>query len=163
MSDIISKTDQEKKVQRLLIEAVRLYLDNNPERAFEKTEAARNLDSEEPTARFFSVYLIDKYGYRSKIEKTKISPQDMEGVIAIKLYQAVRYFHKGEYDTVVKLCEEVIELDPKEVTAYIRIGSAYYALGVKSQAMKYWKKALEVSPGNKEVLEFLEKISSGKQ
>ncbi|MFH2203397.1 MAG: tetratricopeptide repeat protein [Elusimicrobiota bacterium] len=72
-----------------------------------------------------------------------------------KLEEALSLIYDGQYTAAVTLCQEVLELEPNSVLALVRQGSAYWALGRRQTARAVWKRALELDPGNKDVLEFL--------
>jgi len=40
---------------------------------------------------------------------------------------------------------------------YIRLGSAYYAMGFEKYALKAWEKALKINPSNADLIEFMGK------
>jgi tetratricopeptide (TPR) repeat protein len=68
-----------------------------------------------------------------------------------KLYQALEKFKEKKYDETIKLCEEVLVLDPNSVVAYKRLGSTFYILGNNEKAKKNWQKVIELAPKDKEV------------
>lgn len=46
-------------------------------------------------------------------------------------------------------------MEPHNVLALTRMGSAYYAMGQKSEARRYWEKALKLDPQNNVIKQFL--------
>jgi len=73
-----------------------------------------------------------------------------------KLYTALKNIYSARYDIAIMECQEVLELEPENVLAMTRLGSAYYALGNRDKAIEIWKRALEIDPSNKDILDFLE-------
>jgi len=73
-----------------------------------------------------------------------------------KLYVALKNIYSARYDIAIMECQDVLELEPENVLAMTRLGSAYYALGNRDKAIEIWKRALEIDPNNKDILDFLE-------
>lgn len=69
-------------------------------------------------------------------------------LIKEKLRKAAKGFYIQQFDTAVKECEEVAELDEENPVAWSRLGSAYYMMGDKEKAKKAYKKAREFNPGD---------------
>lgn len=55
-----------------------------------------------------------------------------------------------EYDKVIKLARQVIELDPANALAYKRLGAAYYALKNYPDALKALRSSLKLETGEEE-------------
>lgn len=68
---------------------------------------------------------------------------------------ALNNIYEGKYHLAVRTCNEILELEPKDVVALKRLGSAYYALGVKDRARDAWQKALAIAPGDEQLQKFL--------
>jgi tetratricopeptide (TPR) repeat protein len=81
-----------------------------------------------------------------------------ESIIEVKLQRAVKYFNDKDYEKAIKECREVIELDPNNEMAYVRLGSAYLMFGAQAEAKKIWEKALEINPKNKDLQEFMKRL-----
>ena len=71
-----------------------------------------------------------------------------------KLFQ--HYY--GIWAEIIKLCDEVLEIDPNNITALQRKGSAYYRLGNKVEALKAWEKALLLMPDDGVLKTFIPKV-----
>jgi Tfp pilus assembly protein PilF len=52
----------------------------------------------------------------------------------------------------------VIELQPKNVLAWKRLGSAYYAIGKKDKARETWEQALKIAPEDVELKQFIKQV-----
>ncbi|MCD6413494.1 MAG: tetratricopeptide repeat protein [Elusimicrobia bacterium] len=72
-----------------------------------------------------------------------------------KLYSALKYIYDARYDLAIMECEDVLKLEPANVLALTRLGSAYYALGNKDKAVEAWKEALRYDPNNRDIRDFL--------
>lgn len=82
-------------------------------------------------------------------------------IVEQKVYQTFERFKEGKYDECIKLCEEILVLDPNNVTAYKRLGSTFYVLDNPERAKKNWLKAIELAPNDEDIpniKELLEKI-----
>lgn len=72
-----------------------------------------------------------------------------------KLYSALKNIYNARYDLAIIECNEVLDLEPRNVLAMTRLGSAYYALGKKDKGIEVWREALKYDPGNRDILEFM--------
>jgi tetratricopeptide (TPR) repeat protein len=84
-----------------------------------------------------------------------VSPaQGAEKVVAGDLALMEVAMREREYDRVIKLASQVIELDPANALAYKRMGSAYYALHRNTEALRALRSAykLEKDPEEKKKL-----------
>jgi len=67
------------------------------------------------------------------------------------LIKARRYFFKGQYELALDQILQSIYRNPNNPQAYTMLGSLYYAMNWKPLAVKYWTRALELDPENKEL------------
>ena len=63
-----------------------------------------------------------------------------------KLYKALNFMYENKFDLAINECNAVIDIEPDNLTALLRLGSAYYSLGMKSRAKESWTKAREIDP-----------------
>jgi tetratricopeptide (TPR) repeat protein len=75
-------------------------------------------------------------------------------VIEQKLQSALSDIYDAKYDRAIIECNDVLDLEPGNVTAMKRAGSAYYALGSKKKAIEIWKKASIIAPEDAELQKF---------
>jgi len=73
-----------------------------------------------------------------------------------KLYRALNYLYDNKYDMAVNECKVVLDVEPDNVTALTRMGSAYYILGQESKALELWARALKLNPDNEELSNFIQ-------
>ena len=52
-------------------------------------------------------------------------------------------------------CTIVIELQPNNILAWKRLGSAYFAIGKKDKARETWERALKIAPDDVELKQFI--------
>jgi len=72
-----------------------------------------------------------------------------------KLQQALEYIYDKKWVAAVSLCEEVLDLEPKNILALKRLGSAYFGMGNKKKAREIWQKALKINPKDEELRKYL--------
>ena len=75
-----------------------------------------------------------------------------------KLHDALTAIYEGRYDVSINKCEEVLRIDPANVTAIGRMGAAFFLLGEKDKAIRLWKRALELEPDNRTAIEYLKQL-----
>ena len=72
-----------------------------------------------------------------------------------KIVATLNYIYDGKYDRAIMECNEVLEIDPVNITAMKRLGSAYYALKKTDKAKQVWQEALKLNPSDKELKSFM--------
>lgn len=68
-----------------------------------------------------------------------------------KLLVALNSIYDGRYDITILECNEVLQLEPYNITAYKRLGSAYWSLGKKEEARMVWQAGLKLAPNDEEL------------
>ena len=93
----------------------------------------------------------------SKFPKESQAELPLEGMDMVeqKLEVALNLIYDSKYTQAIQELNEVLILDPNNVTAYKRMGSAYFALKNKAKAREVWMKARQLSPNDKELQSFL--------
>jgi len=71
---------------------------------------------------------------------------------------ALTDIYDGKYHQAVDLLDQVLSLDPNDLAALKRVGSAHYALRQYGEAEKAWLRALQIAPGDETLRNFLTKI-----
>jgi tetratricopeptide (TPR) repeat protein len=72
-----------------------------------------------------------------------------------KLYDSRQAIYDGKYDLAIRRTQDVIDLEPTNVTALEIMGSAFFLMEEKSKAVAVWQRVLEIDPQNKIVGEFI--------
>lgn len=75
-----------------------------------------------------------------------------------KVFSARQSFHEGNYDVVIRRCQDVLELEPNNTTALEIMGSAFFMMDEKEKAKVLWRRVVEIDPNNKTVRRFLESL-----
>lgn len=76
----------------------------------------------------------------------------------LAMHKGLRAFYEGDFETTIEKSLKVIERVPENALAYKRLGSGYYALGEKENALKAWERAVEIDPGDEDLKSYLNKI-----
>jgi len=81
-----------------------------------------------------------------------------------RLQEALEYMYDDKHISAITLCQEVLELEPDNVLALTRMGSAYWGMGYDDAARSAWKKALSLDPNNEALKQFLnQETGSGRR
>lgn len=87
--------------------------------------------------------------------RTMEPPARNMNIIDQYLFASLNHIYEGRYDLAVEMCGIVLELQPDNVLAWKRLGSAYLALGKKEKAREAWQKALVIAPNDAELKKFI--------
>jgi tetratricopeptide (TPR) repeat protein len=113
------------------------------------------------------VYASERYKERREIDRLKQliesnhpeveAPRLASGIPLIdhKLQLSLEAIYDGRYLTAITECTDVLDLEPNNVLALTRLGSAYYAMNEQNKALQIWTKALQIDPGNEVLRKFL--------
>lgn len=93
----------------------------------------------------------------SNIIHTLDAPTADMNIIEQYLFLALNHIYEGRYDRAIQKCTIVSELQPGNITALKRLGSAYYAIGRRDKAREAWTKALRLAPNDASLKKFIEK------
>ncbi len=71
------------------------------------------------------------------------------------LQMSLEAIYDGRYLTAISDCSDVLDLEPNNVMALTRLGSAYFAMNEREKAKQIWTKALQIDPSNDMLKKFL--------
>ena len=74
------------------------------------------------------------------------------------LFASLNHIYDGRYDLSIQEATIVTELQPTNILAWKRLGSAYYAIGKKDKAKETWERALKIAPNDPELKQFIRSI-----
>lgn len=128
-----------------------LYKEENVRLALLAARYASYLEQNSASFQKFVGLLESEYPQVAQFEK------DVPGmnIIDSKLMSALNNIYDGKYNNTIIDCNDVIYLEPDNVLAYKRLGSAYWALGNKERAKSVWKSASKIAPNDEELKKFL--------
>jgi len=102
--------------------------------------------------------IIERFEKEYPVTVELEKPLSGMNIVENKLQLALEKILSANYAEAVRLCDDVLFLEPNNVMALMRKGSAYYALEKFSQAEKNWEAVLKIDPENKQVPKFLNKL-----
>lgn len=101
--------------------------------------------------------LVEREGGVSELTR-KIDGPDTFTFVDQKLYDARQAIYDGKYDLAVRRAQDILDLEPANVTSLEIMGSAFFLMEEKAKAKAVWKRVLEIDPKNKTVAEFIKQI-----
>jgi tetratricopeptide (TPR) repeat protein len=104
--------------------------------------------------------LLNRIEKELGITQTDVYKEDVTGftIIDQKVYDARQAIIEGKYDQALVKCQEILNLEPQNVTALEMMGSAFFMMDQPNKAKAVWLKVLEIDPTNKVVPEFLNQL-----
>ena len=130
------------KASVLTRRGIAYFMEGNGEAAVKTIAYALSTEPDNFTISRLLTRIEEKTGF--KVEYAK--PVSGMSIVDQKLYECLMAFRQKDYSKVISICEEVLILEPNNILAYKRLGSAFFALGDKEKAVQTWRKALRISP-----------------
>jgi tetratricopeptide (TPR) repeat protein len=105
--------------------------------------------------------LLNRIEKELGVERTERPKQDAVGFTLIdqKVYDARQSMYEGRYDAALRKCQEVLDLEPENITALELMGSAFFLIEQKDKAKAVWEKVLQIDPKNNVVPQFLKQVT----
>ena len=75
-----------------------------------------------------------------------------------KHFVALHHIYDAKYHLAVGVLDEILALEPSDLTALKRLGSSYYSLGHMDKAADAWTHALKLAPSDSGLKSFLARI-----
>ncbi|MBI4370335.1 MAG: hypothetical protein HY547_08920 [Elusimicrobia bacterium] len=144
--------EKEKQKYVYIVRGISDYIEANADNAILLLRQALAFDPSDEGLRRILESVAKESGKTAETDKPLLAPAANLGA---KLNETDRYFRQGRFDMVIKACEEVVKLDPANALAYERMGSAYFALGIRDKAVEMWQKSLEIKPDNTSLRQFI--------
>ncbi len=107
-----------------------------------------------PTAQTIAIKGFLELKYASILTTMEAPVGDMN-IIDQYLFAALNHIYEGRYDLAIQECTIVVDLQPKNILAWKRLGSGYYAIGKKDKARETWERALKMAPDDTELKQFI--------
>ena len=111
----------------------------------------------DPTSLTIAVKGFLELKYASILSTMEAPVGDMN-IIDQYLFAALNHIYEGRYDLAIQECTVVVELQPKNILGWKRLGSGYYAIGKKDKARDTWERALKIAPNDAELKQFIKQI-----
>ncbi len=145
-----SVVERDKKTS-LVARAVRAYFDGRGREALNRIRYASQLWPDDVSLQQLRSVIERKFSQRASEEK--LIPG--LNLVEQRLQEILEAIYERRWVRAVSLCEEVLDLEPDNVLALKRMGSAYFGMGNRQKATEIWERALEIDPNDKELLEYL--------
>jgi tetratricopeptide (TPR) repeat protein len=133
-------------------EAIEAYAEGRELKAVLLAQAALGADPGNGARRRLLSALEKKTGLKADAEG--ILP--MDGLVHLELKRAEEAFFSERFGAAVQACRRVLLLDPDSRDAWLRLGSAHYALGDEDRAKAAYLRARQLEPGDAGLDRFLE-------
>ncbi len=91
---------------------------------------------------------------QDRVRRDEILPKI--ALVKEKLRKAASAFYIQQFNVAVKECEEAVLIDNTNAVVWTRLGSAYFMMGDKGKARSAYVRALELSPGDKVIKQFMD-------
>ncbi len=155
----VKKADPKSVYVRLKIASVLIRM-GELEKAESELKEAKVLDPESFDASLGLIFLYS-YGQKDRELETeyedflkkahKLKPEDLK----ISEYLAQFYFYKKQPQEALSIYEDIVKHQPDHVDALFWLGFLYEDLNRRDDAIKTWKKALQISPTHGQTLNSL--------
>jgi tetratricopeptide (TPR) repeat protein len=151
---IVNRVEGKGKVWDMMRKSLanHIAVGSNKKAAIAAAWYAVQLDPQNTTAVAIRNLLERKY---VAVMTTMEAPAGDMNIIDQYLFAALNHIYDGRYDLSIQESSIVIELQPDNVLAWKRLGSAYYAIGKKDKAREAWETALKISPDDVELKQFI--------
>lgn len=118
--------------------------------AYDALRYAAELSADKVFGRLIAA--LEEEAPQLKLNDTK--PENA-GILEHKKEMALHQIYDSKFYLAVKELEGVLRLEPNDITALKRAGSAYLQLKDYRQAKRSWQKALQLSPEDAQLKEYL--------
>jgi len=130
------------KASVLTRRGITYFMEGNGEAAVKTIAYALSTEPDNFTISRLLTRIEEKTGFKAEYAK----PVSGMSIVDQKLYECLIAFRQKDYSKVIGICEEVLILEPNNILAYKRLGSAFFALGDKDKAVQTWRRALKIAP-----------------
>ncbi len=154
---ITAKVVEPTREAELTRHGISAYVEGDPKTATNVLRYALSLQPQNDTILKMLNRAEKELGERPT-EAERVAPTAAFGYLDQKLYRALEYVYAKQYDKAVIECQEVLDLEPNNVIALERLGSALFLMNQRELARKVWTKALEIDPNNTVVREALGRL-----
>lgn len=120
--------------------------------AYDTLRYARDIDSKD--SRIWEILSFFESEHPKLIIEYGVPPE--VNLLEYKKNAALRYIYDGKYHLAIKELNSILILEPNDVIALKRIGSAYFQLNDKARAKKAWRKAYKLSPKDSRLKKWLQ-------
>jgi tetratricopeptide (TPR) repeat protein len=127
--------------------------------AFNGLRYARELDPGDARIKRLLDWFLTKHA--EFVDADVITPG--MGLIEYKRSVALDHLYGARYHQAIDALNELLALEPNDLIALKRLGSAYYSLGLRDKAREAWQRALVLAPEDRQLKKFLDRIRTNKK
>ena len=153
VTEVITQFMSPGKEGDLVRRGVSYYIDGDGKNAIKTIAYALSIVPEN----FTIERLLNRLEEKTSIKAEKVSPMAGLTLVDQKLYECLIAFRKRDFWSAIDICEQILVLEPENMTALKRLGSAFFAIGEKEKAKDMWQKALAIEP-DKKLEDFIKKM-----
>lgn len=153
---VVEKKPNESRSWTLAVNGLAYYISEteDPYFAYDSLRYAAELNPGEP--RFQALLsVIDQEKPDIRLNDTK--PENV-GILDHKKDLALHYIYDAKFYLAVKELQSVLKLEPDDVVALKRLGSAHLQLKDYAQAKSTWQKALRIAPEDEQLKEYIDAL-----
>jgi Flp pilus assembly protein TadD len=134
----------------ILRKSVNRYTDNNTDAVLYATYARQKWTRDVGIARLYALISRD-------FPQTASELRILAGITIVDqlLQDALDFIRSGRFIQAISKLQQVLQLEPDNIPALTRMGSAYWAMEKKDIARKNWQRVLDLDPSNTEVRQFM--------
>lgn len=151
MGQRVFKVSESGKIAEMLRRGIGHYIDKKDEVAVEVFRMALRKDRRNKMAKRLLTLARGIEDAPKRVRAVSIPKFTEVDPVKLKLVKAEQHFQDELWDMALQELKQVIEINPKEVTAYVRMGSIYWVLGMKKEAKKAWQYAWRLNHRHPEV------------
>lgn len=147
ISQIKKSVDGDDNIPHLIRLGIKNYLEKNGDLSLslDALRYVEQLASKDQSNVKLRELVESEYFYVVKSSETYDSSVS---IIEKRVKEAADFIGKNQFESAIVYCNRVLMLQPNNVSAINRLGSAYYSLGQKDKAKEYWTKVLSIDPKN---------------
>ena len=155
---IVPQAPEQGKAWRLTVLSVNAALGNAQDfrLAYDGLRYARELDPADARIKRLLDWFLSRHP--EFVNADVVTPG--MSLLEYKRSLALDHMYGARYHQAIDTLNEVLALEPADLTALKRLGSSYYSLGLRAKAREAWRKALALAPEDAQLKKFLRKLSS---
>jgi tetratricopeptide (TPR) repeat protein len=155
--NIVQKVEGEGEFRGLLRKALsnHIAIDGNVKAGIVASWLALQRNPESKLALAVKEFL--EITYPAEVLSLEPPIEDMD-LVDQYLFAALNHIYEGRYDLAILESSIIAELQPNNILALKRLGSAYYAIGNVEKSKDTWERALKLAPDDKELKKFLKSV-----
>ncbi|MDT8286888.1 MAG: type IX secretion system membrane protein PorP/SprF, partial [Elusimicrobiales bacterium] len=135
---------------KLLRDSVDRYMQKNTDAVLYITYARQKWPKDPAVSRLYRLI-------SGEFPETAANLRILPGITVIDqlLQDALDSIRNGRFIQAISILQQVLQLEPDNIPALTRMGSAYWAMEKKDIARQNWQRVLQLDPNNTEVIQFM--------